>query len=49
MPHISSKEILTDARKRGYGVGNLLGSDNEMVVGFCKAAEELSISGFIMF
>jgi len=41
MPHISSKEILTDARRRSYGVGNMLGSDIEMVVGFCRAAEEM--------
>ena len=41
MPHISSKEILLDARARHYGVGNMLASDIEMATGFCRAAEDL--------
>ena len=41
MPHISSKEILLDARHRRYGVGNMLASDIEMAAGFCRAAEEM--------
>ncbi len=41
MPHTSTKEILVDGRKRGYGVASLMGSDVEMSVGLCKAAEEI--------
>lgn len=41
MPHVSTKEILVDGRKRGYGVASLMGSDVEMCVGLCKAAEDI--------
>ncbi len=40
MPLVTLKEILTDARKRGYGVPCLLGGSIEMVVGTIRAAEE---------
>ncbi len=40
MPHVSSKEILSEARERRYGVPGLLGGSLEMVVGQIAAAEE---------
>lgn len=41
MPHVSTKEILGDGRRRGYGVASLMGSDVEMCVGLCRAAEDI--------
>lgn len=41
MPHVSAREILGDGRKRGYGVGSLMGSDIEMCIGLCRAAEDI--------
>lgn len=40
MPHVSAKEILVDGRKRRYGVASLMGSDIEMCIGLCRAAED---------
>lgn len=40
MPLVSSKEILTEARERRYGVPGLLGGNLEMVIGQIMAAEE---------
>lgn len=40
MPHVSSKEILSEARKKGYGVPGLVGGNLEMTLGQIKAAEE---------
>ena len=40
MPHVSSKEILSKARERKYGVPGLVGGNLEMVVGQIAAAEE---------
>jgi fructose-bisphosphate aldolase class II len=39
MPLVSSKEILVEARKKGYGVPSLLVGNLEMVVGSIMAAE----------
>jgi fructose-bisphosphate aldolase class II len=41
MPLVSTKEILMDGRRRGYGVASLMGSDLGMVIGLVRAAEEL--------
>ena len=41
MPHVSAIEILRDGRKRGYGVASLMGSDIEMCIGLCRAAEDV--------
>lgn len=41
MPLISTKDILTDGRRKGYGVASLMGSDLGMVIGLVRAAEEL--------
>ncbi len=40
MPHVSSKEILSEARERRYGVPGLVGANLEMVIGQITAAEE---------
>jgi len=40
MPLVRSKEILVEARRRGYGVPGLLGGNLEMVIGQIRAAEE---------
>lgn len=40
MPHVTLKEILTEARAKRYGVLSLLGGDLEMVIGLVAAAEE---------
>jgi fructose-bisphosphate aldolase class II len=40
MPHVSSKEILSEARERRYGVAGLVGGNLEMVIGQIAAAEE---------
>jgi fructose-bisphosphate aldolase class II len=40
MPLRNASDILTDARRRGYGVLSLLGGDLAMVVGTTRAAEE---------
>ncbi len=40
MPHVNSKDILSEARERKYGVPGLLGGNLEMVVGQITAAEE---------
>ncbi len=42
MPLVSPLEILQDGRRRGYGIGNLMGSDLGMVIGLVRAAEELN-------
>lgn len=41
MTLVSTKDILVDARRRGYGVASLMGSDLGMVIGLVRAAEEL--------
>lgn len=40
MPLVRSKEILVEARRKGYGVPGLLGGNLEMVIGQIRAAEE---------
>jgi fructose-bisphosphate aldolase class II len=40
MPHVNSKEILSEARERRYGVPGLVGGNLEMVIGQIAAAEE---------
>ena len=40
MPHVSSKDILSEARDGRYGVPGLVGANLEMVVGQIAAAEE---------
>jgi len=40
MPLVSSSEILTEARKRKYGVLTLLAGNLELVIGPLMAAEE---------
>jgi fructose-bisphosphate aldolase class II len=40
MPLVSSREILRQARKKGYGIPSLLAGNVEMVVGSVMAAEE---------
>jgi len=40
MPLVGTKEILTEARRRRYGVLSLLGGNLEMVIGQVRAAEE---------
>ena len=40
MPLVSSKEILTAARKKKYGVPSLLAGNLELVIGPIKAAEK---------
>jgi fructose-bisphosphate aldolase class II len=40
MPLVGSKEILTEARRRRYGVLSLLGGNLDMVIGQVEAAEE---------
>jgi len=41
MPHVTMKELLSDAMKRNYGVPAFWGGSMEMVLGQIKAAEEL--------
>ena len=41
MPHVTMKEILTDAMERKYGIPNLWGGSMEMILGQIKAAEEI--------
>jgi fructose-bisphosphate aldolase class II len=41
MPLASLKEVLTDARRRRYGVLSLLGGNLDMVIGQVSAAEDL--------
>ena len=41
MPHVTMKEILTDAMERKYAIPNLWGGSMEMILGQIKAAEEL--------
>ena len=41
MPLVGIKEILTEARRRRYGVLSLLGGNLDMVIGQVAAAEEL--------
>jgi fructose-bisphosphate aldolase class II len=40
MPHVGIKAILTEARRRRYGVLSLLGGNLDMVIGQVAAAEE---------
>lgn len=40
MPLVNSKEILQEARRKGYGIPGLLGGNLEMVIGMVKAAED---------
>jgi fructose-bisphosphate aldolase, class II len=49
MPHVSAREILEDGRKRGYGVGSLMGSDLEMTIGLVRAAEEVRAPLMLVF
>jgi ketose-bisphosphate aldolase len=49
MPHCSAKEILMDARKRKYGVCTTPGSDIEMIIGICRAVEELGSTVIFVF
>jgi fructose-bisphosphate aldolase, class II len=49
MPHCSAKEILMDARKWKYGVCTTPGSDIEMVIGICRAAEDLGSPVILVF
>ena len=49
MPHVSSKEILSEARKRKYGTPGLVGANLEMVTGQIAAAEERRSPLIIVF
>ena len=49
MPLVSSKEILAEARGKGYGVPGLLGGNLEMVIGQIKAAEEIGSPIILVF
>jgi len=39
MPLVNSKDILAEARAKGYGVPSLLAGNLEMIVGTIRAAE----------
>lgn len=41
MPLVKMKEILTDAKENGYGVGAFSVANLEMIMGAVRAAEEL--------
>jgi fructose-bisphosphate aldolase class II len=49
MPLVTTTEILTDARKRRYGIPCFLGGTLEMTIGAVKAAEELSAPLILCF
>ncbi|MBN1561977.1 class II fructose-bisphosphate aldolase, partial [candidate division KSB1 bacterium] len=42
MPLVTATEILTDARKRMYGIPCFIGANMEMTIAAVKAAEEIS-------
>jgi fructose-bisphosphate aldolase class II len=49
MPHVSSKDILSEARDGRYGVPGLVGANLEMVVGQIAAAEERKAPLILVF
>ncbi len=49
MPLVTTTEILTDARKRCYGIPCFLGGTLEMTIGAVKAAEEISAPLILCF
>ncbi len=49
MPLVTTTEILTDARKRRYGIPCFLGGTLEMTIGAVNAAEELSAPLILCF
>jgi fructose-bisphosphate aldolase class II len=49
MPHISSKDILSEARDGRYGVPGLVGANLEMVIGQIAAAEERRAPVILVF